>query len=169
MAPRYGPNSVAVERLLGDLDRLPTGEIAALAAAGGGDVGTAEDDPDVVARAGVRARLREIAVQGNRLDAVRAVGDEVASWASSTSHWFPAGIAGTADSTKDMGPRLAAMPIVLDAAYAAVLEDLLAAWELHLLMAPWADVIGSPFGDRDLPGDGRPAPDGEGADGEPSD
>jgi hypothetical protein len=145
---QFGPNSAAVGRLLDDLERLPTGEVAALAAAGGGVTGTASDDPDVAARAEVRARLRDIAVRGGRLDAIRAAGDEVAAWASSASHWFPAGVAGTLDATKEIGPRMAAVPIVLDAVYAVVLEDLLADWELDLLLAPWADVVGSPFGER---------------------
>ena len=29
-----------------------------------------------------------------RDEAVRAIGDEVADWAASTTHWFPAGVAG---------------------------------------------------------------------------
>ena len=143
--PTYGPNTTATERLLDDLEHLDPGAVAALAAAGGGVTGTAPDDPDVGARVGVRGRLREIAERGGRLDAIRAVGDEVASWASSTSHWFPAGVAGTPDSRKEIGPRVAAVPIVLDAAYAVVLEDLLADWELDLLLGPWEDVVGSPF------------------------
>jgi hypothetical protein len=144
----YGPNSVAAERLLDDLDHLPPGAVAALAAAGGGSVGTADDDPSVSARAEVRARLRDMARSAGRLGAVRAIGDEVAAWASSTTHWFPAGVAGTSDSTKEMGPRMAAVPIVLDAAYAVVLEDLLDDGELDLLLEPWEEVVGSPFGDR---------------------
>lgn len=153
---QYGPNSVAAERLLDDLDHLHPGAVAALAAAGGGAFGTAEDDPDVAARDALRARLREVAREGNRLEAVRAIGDEVASWAASTTHWFPAGVAGAGESTREMGTRLAAAPIVLDAAYAVVLEDLLADWELALLLAPWNDVVGSPFeerGDHDAAGD----------------
>jgi hypothetical protein len=145
---RFGPNSVAAERLLGDLDHLHPGAIAALAAAGGGAFGTADNDPDVASRADLRARLREIASSGGRLDAIRAIGDEVASWASSTTHWFPAGVAGSGESTAEIGPRMAAVPIVLDAAYGVVLEDLLDAAELDLLLAPWEEVVGSPFGDR---------------------
>ncbi len=148
MTTLYGPNSVAAERLLDDLDHLPPGAIAALAAAGGGSFGTAEDDPGVAARGELRARLREMARGARRLDAVRAIGDEVAAWASSTTHWFPAGVAGAGESTAEIGPRMAAVPIVLDAAYAVVLEDLLDDDELDLLMAPWEEVVGSPFGDR---------------------
>lgn len=144
---QYGPSSAAAERLLDDLDHLHPGAVAALAAAGGGAFGTADDDPDVQARDELRGRLRDIARRGNRLDAVRAIGDEVADWAASTTHWFPAGVAGAGESTREMGTRLAAAPIVLDAAYAVVLEDLLADWELALLLAPWEDVVGSPFGD----------------------
>jgi hypothetical protein len=142
----YGPNTVAAERLLDDLDHLDPGAVAALAAAGGGSFGTADDDPDVAARADVRARLRDVARAGGRLHAIRAIGDEVASWASSTTHWFPAGVAGTGESTAEIAPRLAAAPIVLDAAYAVVLEDLLDDDELDLLLAPWEGVVGSPFG-----------------------
>jgi hypothetical protein len=175
--PRFGPRSAAAERLLEDLDHLDPGAVAALAAAGGGVTGTAPDDPDVAAREELRGRLREIARRGGRLDAVRAIGDEVAEWASSTAHWFPAGVAATGDSTKEIGPRMAAVPIVLDAAYAVVLEDLLADWELDLLLAPWELVVGSPLPDRprarrvedddgdlaasldDLAGGGVPGPD----------
>lgn len=170
---QYGPNSAAADRLLDDLDHLHPGAVAALAAAGGGAFGTAEDDPDVQARDELRGRLREIARRGNRLDAVRRIGDDVADWAASTRHWFPAGVAGAGDSTREMGTRLAAAPIVLDAAYAVVLEDLLADWELALLTAPWEDVVGSPFADRrhhggDAELDGTaPAPDDEGAPDQP--
>jgi hypothetical protein len=142
----YGPNTGAAERLLDDLDHLDPGAVAALAAAGGGSSGTADDDPDVAARADVRARLRAVARAGGRLHAIRAIGDEVASWASSTVHWFPAGVAGSGESTAQIAPRLAAAPIVLDAAYAVVLEDLLDDDELDLLLAPWEGVVGSPFG-----------------------
>lgn len=145
---QYGPNSVAAERLLDDLDHLHPGAVAALAAAGGGTFGTAEDDPDVTTRDELRGRLREIARRSGRLDAVRAIGDEVADWAASTSHWFPAGVAGAGESTREMGTRLAAAPIILDAAYAVVLEDQLARWELDLLLAPWEQVVGSPFEER---------------------
>jgi hypothetical protein len=142
----YGPNTIAAERLLEDLDHLHPGAIAALAAAGGGAFGTADDDPDVAARADLRSRLREIARAGGRLGAIRAIGDEVAAWASSTTHWFPAGVAGAGESTSEIAPRIAAAPIVLDAAYAVVLEDLLADDELDLLLTPWEEVVGSPFG-----------------------
>jgi hypothetical protein len=142
----YGPNTIAAERLLDDLDHLDPGAVAALAAAGGGSFGTADDDPDVAARVDVRARLRAVARAGGRLHAIRAIGDEVASWASSATHWFPAGVAGTGESTAEIAPRLAAAPVVLDAAYAVVLEDLLDDDELDLLLAPWEGVVGSPFG-----------------------
>ena len=163
---QYGPNSVAAERLLDDLDHLHPGAVAALAAAGGGTFGTAEDDPDVTTRDDLRGRLREIARRSGRLDAVRAIGDEVADWAASTSHWFPAGVAGAGESTREMGTRLAAAPIILDAAYAVVLEDQLARWELDLLLAPWEQVVGSPFEERpagDEDDHGLAASDDEGA------
>jgi hypothetical protein len=145
----YGPNSIAAERLLDALDHLHPGAIAALAAAGGGAFGTADDDPDVAARADLRGRLRDVAKAGGRLAAIRAIGDEVAAWASSTTHWFPAGVAGSGESTSEIAPRIAAAPIILDAAYAVVLEDLLADDELDLLLAPWDEVVGSPFGNED--------------------
>jgi hypothetical protein len=145
---QFGPNAVAAERLLDDLDHLHPGAVAALAAAGGGTFGTADDDPDVATRNELRGRLREMARQSGRLDAVRAIGDQVADWASSTTHWFPAGVAGSGESTAEIGPRMAAVPIVLDAAYAVVLRDLLDAAELDLLLAPWDDVVGSPFEDE---------------------
>jgi hypothetical protein len=167
---RYGPNSVAAERLLEDLDRLHPGAIAALAAAGGGSFGTAADDPALAARAELRARLRDIAVRGRRLDAIRAIGDEVSSWASSLTHWFPAGVVGAGESTAEIAPRMAAAPIVLDAAYAVVLEDLLDDEELDLLLSPWEEVVGSPFGEREDDRDavtGRPL--GEGDEGDDGD
>lgn len=149
---RYGPNSTAAERLLEDLDHLDPGAIAALAAAGGGVLGTADDDPDVAARATLRGRLRDVTKQTGRLEAVRAIGDGVAAWASSTTHWFPAGVAGSGESTAEIGPRMAAVPVVLDAAYAVVLADHLTADERDLLLAPWEEVVGSPFGDGGQPG-----------------
>jgi len=145
---RFGPSSVAAERLLDDLDHLHPGAIAALAAAGGGSFGTAADDPGVAARADLRGRLRDVAKAAGRLEAVRAIGDEIAAWASSTTHWFPAGVAGSGESTSEIGPRMAAVPIVLDAAYAVVLEDQLDDEELDLLLGPWEEVVGSPFGER---------------------
>jgi hypothetical protein len=149
--PRFGPHSTAAERLLDDLRHLHPGALAALAAAGGGEFGTEENDSDVVARKELRSRLREIASGGGRLAAVRAIGDEVAAWAASTNHWFPAGVAAANDSTGETESRLAAVPIVLDAAYAVVLEDLLADWELDLLLGPWEQVVGSPFGEPVFP------------------
>ncbi len=159
MSERYGPNSVAAERLLGDLDVLHPGAIAALAAAGGGSFGTAADDPDVAARAELRARLRSVAESSRRMAAIRAIGEEIEAWASSTTHWFPAGVAGAGESTAEIGPRMAAVPVVLDAAYAVVLEDLLEDEELDLLLAPWEEVVGSPFGDRPEGADEPAVPD----------
>jgi hypothetical protein len=161
MSGTYGPNTAAAERLLEDLDHLDPGAVATLAAAGGGTVGTADDDPDVKARADLRVRLREIAKAGNRLGAIRAIGDEVAAWASSTTHWFPAGVAGSGESTSEIAPRLAAVPIVLDAAYAVVLEDLLDDDELDLLLTPWEEVVGSPFSHDDEDRADRADPEGE--------
>jgi hypothetical protein len=154
VSARFGPNSISAKRLLDDLDHLSPGAVVALAAAGGGTLVADEGEADVDARAELRARLREIARRGGRLDAVRAVGDEVASWASSTTHWFPAGVAGALDSTKEIGPRMAAVPTVLDAAYGVVLEDLLSDEELDLLLGPWSDVVGSPFDDGRRVSDG---------------
>lgn len=164
MTGSYGPNSVAAERLLEDLDHLHPGAIAALAAAGGGSFGTAENDPNVASRSELRGRLRDIAKGAGRLEAIRAIGDEVASWASSTTHWFPAGVAGAGESTAEIGPRMAAVPVVLDAAYAVVLEDRLQDEELDLLLSPWEEVVGSPFGDRPDDKDpvtGRPIGEGD--------
>ncbi len=175
MRARYGPNTIAAERLLGDLDRLDPGALAALAAAGGGSFVAAGDDPHVAARAELRARLRGIAAGGRRLDAIRAIGDDVAAWAASTAHWFPAGVSGAGASTAEIAPRLAAVPLVLDAAYAVVLEDLLADDELDLLLAPWDEVVGSPLDGRDAAGDthhgaaGDVGDDGSGAGPSPAD
>ncbi len=149
MSGPYGPNTVAAERLLDDLDHLPAGAVSALAAAGGDSIETTDDNPVQAARAELRSRLREIARSAGRLGAVRAIGDEVAAWAASTTHWFPAGVAAGGESTAEMSPRVAAVPMVLDAAYAVVLEDLLEDDELDVLLGPWEEVVGSPFGERD--------------------
>jgi hypothetical protein len=149
--PRFGPHSTAAERLLDDLRHLHPGALAALAAAGGGAFGTEDDDRDIAARGELRSRLRDVAARGGRLAAVRAIGDEIVGWAASTTHWFPAGVAAVNESTGETESRLAAAPIVLDAAYAVVLEDLLADWELDLLLGPWEQVVGSPFGEPVFP------------------
>jgi len=142
----FGPQGAAADRFLETLDRLDIPETVALAAAGGGVVGTDPLDPQVVARAELRLELREIARRAGRLDAVRAIGREVERWAGSAQHWFPAGVAVTSDSTEILGPRFAALPFVLDAAYGVVLADQLRETELALLLGPWRDLAGDPFG-----------------------
>jgi hypothetical protein len=151
----YGPHDEAADRFLQALDRLDTPEIVALGAAAGGVVGTDALDPQVVARAGLRLELREIARRSRRLDAARAIGREVEHWAGSAQHWFPAGVAGTREVATSLGPRLAALPVVLDAAYGVVLADQLREAELALLLGPWRDLVGDPFDPF-----GRGAPDG---------
>jgi hypothetical protein len=141
----FGPQSAAAARFLETLDRLDIPETVALAAAGGGGVGTDPLDPQVLARAELRLGLREIARRTGRLDAVRAIGREVERWAGSTQTWFPAGVAATSDGTATLGPRFAALQFVLDAAYGVVLADHLRAFELELLLAPWRDLAGDPF------------------------
>jgi hypothetical protein len=169
-----GPQEAAARRFLDALDRLDLPEIVALGAAGGGVVGTDALDPQVMARAKLRNELREIARQAGRLDAVRAIGREVERWAGSARHWFPAGIAGTLESTTSLGPRLAALPIVLDAAYGVVLADQLREAQLALLLGPWRDLAGDPFdrgsafGERDSdPWGGRDVPERGGVDDTP--
>ena len=147
---KFGPQDAAVDRFLEALDRLDIPEIVALGAAGGGMVGTdALVDPQVIARAELRRELREIARRAGRLDAVRAIGREVERWAGSAKHWFPAGVAGTSEIAALLGPRLAALPVVLDAAYGVVLADQLREAELALLVGPWQDLAGDPFGPGD--------------------
>ncbi len=141
----YGPHGAAADRFLAALDRLDTPEIVALGAAGGGVVGTDALDPQVVARAELRLELRELARRAGRLDAVRAIGREIEHWAGSAQHWFPAGVAGTSELTASIGPRLAALQVVLDAAYGIVLADQLREAELALLLGPWRDLAGDPF------------------------
>jgi hypothetical protein len=141
----YGPQDAAADRFLEVLDRLDTPDVVALGAAGGGVVGTDALDPQVVARAELRRELREIARRAGRLDAVRAIGGEVENWAGSARHWFPAGVAGTLESTTSLGPRMAALPVVLDAAYGVVLADQLREAELAILLGPWRDIAGDPF------------------------
>jgi hypothetical protein len=72
---------------------------------------------------------------------LRAVGDEIADWASSLVHWFPAGIAGGSEARSEISPRMAALPVVLDAAYATVMEDLLTEEETDLLCAAWDEIV----------------------------
>src|SRR5664280_1683311 len=165
----YGPQGPAAARFLDALERLDTPEIVALGAAGGGVVGTDAQDPQVAARARLRLELREIARHAGRLDAVRAIGGEVEQWAGSAQHWFPAGVAGTSELAASIGPRLAALQVVLDAAYGVVLADQLRApdraalqvvldaayagvlahqlreSDLALLLGPWRDLAGDPF------------------------
>jgi hypothetical protein len=168
----YGPQDAAADRFLAALDRLDTPEIVALGAAGGGVVGTDALDPQVMARAELRLELRELARRAGRLDAVRAIGRDVEHWAGSAQHWFPAGVAGTSELTASIGPRLAALPVVLDAAYGIVLADQLRESELALLLAPWRDLAGDPFEPgspfasddalepgSDVPGDSEDQPD----------
>ena len=145
----FGPQDDAADRFLEALDRLDIPEIVALGAAGGGLVGTDALDPQVIARTELRRELREIARRAGRLDAVRAIGREVERWAGSAKHWFPAGVAGTSEVAALLGPRLAALPVVLDAAYGVVLADQLREAELALLLGPWRDVAGDPFGPGD--------------------
>ena len=141
----YGPQSPAAARFLETLDRLDIPETVALAAAGGGVVGTDALDPQVVARAELRLELRELARRADRLDAVRAIGREVERWAGSMQTWFPAGVAATSDGTATLGPRFAALQFVLDAAYGVVLADQLRESDLTLLLGPWRDLAGDPF------------------------
>jgi hypothetical protein len=141
----YGPQDAAADRFLDVLDRLDTPDVVALGAAGGGVVGTDALDPQVVARAELRRELREIARRAGRLDAVRAIGGDVENWAGSARHWFPAGVAGAMESTTSLGPRMAALPVVLDAAYGVVLADQLREAELAILLGPWRDIAGDPF------------------------
>ena len=141
----FGPQGEAADRFLRTLDRLDIPETVALAAAGGGAVGTNPLDPEVTARAELRQELREIALRAGRLDAVRAIGQEVERWAGSTRTWIPAGVAATSDGTSTLGPRFAALPFVLDAAYGVVLADQLREAELALLLGPWRDLVGDPF------------------------
>ena len=141
----YGPQGPAAERFLEALERLDTPEIVALGAAGGGVVGTDALDPQVVARAELRLELRELARHAGRLDAIRTIGREVEHWAGSAQHWFPAGVAGTSELAASIGPRLAALQVVLDAAYGVVLADQLRESDLALLLGPWRDLAGDPF------------------------
>ncbi|HEY5495016.1 MAG TPA: hypothetical protein VIK16_00015 [Candidatus Limnocylindrales bacterium] len=163
----FGPQGDAADRFLEALDRLDMPETVALGAAGGGVVGTDALDPQVIARAELRLELREIARRAGRLDAVRAIGREVERWAGSAQHWFPAGVAGTSELAASLGPRLAALPVVLDAAYGVVLADQLREAELVLLLGPWRDLAGDPFdpGDPFGPGAQDEARDADDADG----
>lgn len=143
---RFGPNADDVVALLEQLDHLATAEVVSLAAAGRAMTG--DDGPDgpgtidpASPRAAARTRLRALADEHGRLPALRAVGDEVATWAASVAHWFPAGIAGGTEARSEISPRLAALPAVLDAAYATVMEDLLTEEETDLLCATWDEVV----------------------------
>jgi len=162
----FGPQGDAADRFLEALKRLDVPEIVALGAAGGGVMGTDALDPQVIARAELRLGLREIARRAGRLDAVRAIGREVERWAGSAQHWFPAGVAGGSEVAASIGPRLAALPMVLDAAYGVVLADQLREAELELLLGPWRDLAGDPFGPGAL-FEARDADEPDGRDGGP--
>ncbi|MCU0482856.1 MAG: hypothetical protein MUC54_01050 [Chloroflexi bacterium] len=170
---RFGPNADDVTALLEQLERLSMAEVLGLAAAGealGSDRGPAEpprSEPDP-RLAEARTRLRRLAEAHDRTGALRAVGDEIADWAASLAHWFPAGIAGGSEARSEISPRMAALPAVLDAAYATVMEDLLTEDDADLLCAAWDDVVpdvddqpavdveGQPMADGDTPGKGPP-------------
>jgi hypothetical protein len=143
-AGRFGPNTVAAERLLAALNRLGTPEAMALASAAGGNL------EDHAARQTVRDALPIIARGAHRMDPIRAIGAEVERWATSVRHWFPAGVAGGSESRAEMEPRLSAVRAVLDAAYAVVLADQLRPDKIELLLGPWLDVVGDPFSDSFL-------------------
>jgi hypothetical protein len=166
---RYGPNADDVVDLLEQLDRLSATQILALAAAGAaltGDRGpgeppAGEPDPRLVA---ARARLRTLAESHGRMPALRAVGDEVADWAASLVHWFPAGVAGGSEARSEISPRMAALPVVLDAAYATVMEDLLTEEEADLLCATWEEAVpDDAVPDLAEPAEGEDAPDPDAA------
>jgi hypothetical protein len=143
---RFGPNADDVLDLLEQLDRLSTADVLGLAAAGAaltgergpGEPADTRPDPRLAA---ARRRMRTLAETHGRLAALRAVGDEIADWAASLVHWFPAGIAGGSEARSEIPPRLAALPVVLDAAYATVMEDLLTEEEADLLCAAWDEVV----------------------------
>jgi hypothetical protein len=159
---RFGPNADDVVALLEQLDRLAMAEVVSLAAAGramtgdAGPDGSGTIDP-ASPRAAARARLRALADDHGRLAALRAVGDEIATWAASVAHWFPAGIAGGAEARSEISPRLAALPPVLDAAYATVMEDLLTEEETDLLCAAWDEVVPDPDEDEADEGEMEPS------------
>jgi hypothetical protein len=91
------------------------------------------------------------------MDALRAVGDEIADWAASLVHWFPAGVAGGSEARSEIPPRMAALPVVLDAAYATAMEDLLTEEETDLLCAAWDEVVPD-ADDESADDDGSPVP-----------
>jgi hypothetical protein len=159
---RFGPNADDVLDLLEQLDRLSTADVLGLAAAGAaltgergpGEPADTRPDPRLVA---ARRRVRTLAETHGRLAALRSVGDEIADWAASLVHWFPAGIAGGSEARSEIPPRLAALPVVLDAAYATVMEDLLTEEEADLLCAAWDEGVpdaGDDAGDDAGPDDG---------------
>ena len=143
---RVRADTIAAERLLEDLDHLHPGAIAALAAAGGGAFGTAADDPDVAARAECGRACGEspssaVASTRSGRSATRLRRGPRARRTGSPRAWR------AGERTAEIGPRIAAVPNVLDAAYAVVLVDLLDDDEVDLLLTPWDDVVGSPFGE----------------------
>jgi hypothetical protein len=158
---RFGPNADDVVDFLEQVERLSTAEILALAAAGAALVGdrgpaeppVAEPDPRL---AEARARTRRLAETHDRTSALRAVGDEIAHWATSLAHWFPAGVAAGSEARSEIPPRMAALPVVLDAAYATVMEDLLTEDEADLLCAAWDEIV--PDGDEQAVADAAPPP-----------
>jgi hypothetical protein len=132
----FGPNGDAVVELLETIERLEVARLMSLVSAGQ----ELEQDPDEKDRAALRADLREIAVEGGRLDAIRRVNVEIEAWATSVHHWSPAGVLGTSQSRGELEMRMAAVRVVLDAAYATVLDDLLEDDESELLLRAWLSV-----------------------------
>jgi len=143
---RFGPNADDVIELLERLDHLGMAEVFGLAAARWGMTvepgsgGTAWIDRDE-RRAAARAHLRALAEEHDRLAPLRAVGDEVAQWTTSPVHWFPAAEGGISIASKELPPRMAAAPPILDVAYATVMEDLLTEEETDLLCSAWDEIV----------------------------
>jgi hypothetical protein len=132
----------ASKHFLIELDHLSDADVAVLGSAGTIDYG----DTEIEVRDRVREGLPGIAEWSGRLDSCRAMSDGVERWATSVRHWLPAGVGGTAQARGQIPARAAAVRVVLDAAYAVVLGDLLQPGEAELLLRPWRDVHGARHG-----------------------
>ena len=156
LAERLGPNADDVLALLEDLDQLRVAEVLHLSAArwgmtverGSGGANWIDLDER---RKAARARLLELARRHGRMDALLAVGDEVAAWSTNPAWWLPSAVVGGGPLADGLPPRMAATPPILDAAYATVMEDLLTDDETDLLCAPWDEVV--PEADEAVPED----------------
>ncbi|MEX1156863.1 MAG: hypothetical protein WED12_06805 [Chloroflexota bacterium] len=133
MKNEFGPNQGQVDELLERLETVDQGQALFLA-------GLSGDDP---ARRRARDAMLEAAKRGGRERELLAAQNEVTRWVNT---WFSGGFQ-ISGYGRDITPAQAAVdasPVILDAAGAQVVSDLLSADDLEMLMGPWRELVGDP-------------------------